>query len=106
MEQIIAGLWKAALGLQEVGRYDNFFDLGGHSLLVAQIHAKLEKAVGRSVAIVDIFRHPTISTLAKHLNEIEAQDRLFDEVHARAHQQKMALAQRVQALQSRRTPNE
>ena len=83
MEQIIAGLWKAALGLQEVGRYDNFFDLGGHSLLVAQIHAKLGKAVGRSVAIVDIFRHPTISTLAKHLNEIEAQDRLFDEVHAR-----------------------
>src|SRR5439155_12465070 len=71
MEQIIAGLWKAALGLQEVGRYDNFFDLGGHSLFVAQIHAMLEKAVGRSVAIVYIFRHPTISTLAKILNEIE-----------------------------------
>jgi amino acid adenylation domain-containing protein len=103
MEQVIAGIWQAALGLPEVGKYDNFFDLGGHSLLVAQIHAKLEKAVGRRVAIVDVFRHPTISTLAKHLSEVEPQDRSFDEVHARAHQQKLALAQRGEALRSRRT---
>jgi amino acid adenylation domain-containing protein len=102
LEQEIAGIWKAALGLEEVGRYDNFFDLGGHSLLVAQIHAKLERVVGRSVAVVDVFRHPTISALAKHLSEIAPQDRSFDKVHRRAQLQKLARAQRAGAFESRR----
>ena len=104
LEQAIAEIWKAALGLREVGRYDNFFDLGGHSLLVAETHPKLEKAVGRRVPVVDMFRHPTISALAKHLNQIKHQDRSFEEVRERARQQKWASAQRVEAIQSRRAP--
>ena len=38
LEQEIAGIWKAALDLKDVGRYDNFFDLGAHSLLIAEVH--------------------------------------------------------------------
>lgn len=106
LEQAIAEIWKAALGLQQVGKHDNFFDLGGHSLLVAEVHPKLEKAMGRRVPIIDVFRHPTVHALAKHLGRIEHEDRSFDQVHARAHQQKLALARRGEALRSRRPANE
>jgi len=106
LEHQIAAIWRAVLGLQEVGRYDNFFDLGGHSLLISRLHPKLEKAVGRTVAIVDVFRHPTISALAKHLSQVECQGRSFDEVHARAREQKLARAQRAEALKSRQSAND
>jgi len=102
LEKAIAKIWEAALGVEEVGRYDNFFDLGGHSLLVVQVHPKLEEAVGRKLAIVDVFRHPTISTLAKHLGQVGQKDHSFDEIHERARQQKLALAQRAGASRSRR----
>ena len=97
LEQAIAGIWKGALGVEEVGRYDNFFDLGGHSLMVVQLHPKLEKVAGRKVAIVDVFRYPTVSALAKHLGQLEPKDRVFDEVHERARLQRLALTQRAGA---------
>jgi len=97
LEHAIASIWKNALGLEEVGRYDNFFDLGGHSLMVVQLHPKVERAAGRKVAIVDVFRYPTISSLAKHLGQAEQPDPSFDKIHERAQQQKLALAQRPSA---------
>nr|WP_307731364.1 amino acid adenylation domain-containing protein [Microseira wollei] len=42
VERIIANLWQEVLHLEKVGIYDNFFDLGGHSLLLVQVHNKLE----------------------------------------------------------------
>jgi hypothetical protein len=46
---------------------DNFFDLGGHSLLVVQVQRRLREACGREVPITDMFRLPTIRALAAHL---------------------------------------
>ena len=47
VERAVAGVWKDVLGLEEVGREDNFFDLGGHSLLLVQVHARLQEAAAR-----------------------------------------------------------
>jgi natural product biosynthesis luciferase-like monooxygenase protein len=66
-ENIIAGLWREVLGLSEVGSTDNFFDLGGHSLLVVQVQRSLRDVCGREVSITDMFRFPTIRGLARHL---------------------------------------
>jgi len=49
MEVFIADLWKQALGVERVGRRDNFFDLGGHSLLAMQVLAPIERKIGRRV---------------------------------------------------------
>ncbi len=64
LERRIAHHWRELLGLAEVRTDDNFFDLGGHSLLVAQMQARLQDDLGRTVSIVDLFRYPTIRALA------------------------------------------
>ena len=45
-ERLIAEIWQEVLGINKVGRHDNFFDLGGHSLLSMQVIARLQKAIG------------------------------------------------------------
>ncbi|HVR98327.1 MAG TPA: amino acid adenylation domain-containing protein, partial [Thermoanaerobaculia bacterium] len=71
LEQAIASLWQDVLGLEKVGVDDNFFDLGGHSLLVSQVQSRLRKALGADLQMIDLFRHPTIRTLARRLRSGE-----------------------------------
>ncbi|HYG63468.1 MAG TPA: amino acid adenylation domain-containing protein, partial [Thermoanaerobaculia bacterium] len=72
VERAVAAVWKEVLGIPEVGLHDNFFDLGGHSLLAAQVHARLLRSLGRDLSLVDLFRYPTVATLARHLSPEEA----------------------------------
>jgi aryl carrier-like protein len=51
-----------------VGRDDNFFDLGGHSILMIQMRRKLQDKLGQTLTMVDLFRHPTVSALAAFLS--------------------------------------
>ncbi|MCC3304024.1 MupA/Atu3671 family FMN-dependent luciferase-like monooxygenase [Sneathiella sp. HT1-7] len=67
-ETAIAKIWCEALGLAEVGVTDNFFDLGGHSLLVVQVQRRLKELFDKEVAITDMFRFSTIQALAGHLD--------------------------------------
>jgi aryl carrier-like protein len=53
--------------VDQVGIHDNFFDLGGHSLLLIKIHARLRREVDSDLAVVDLFRYPTIEALAASL---------------------------------------
>jgi amino acid adenylation domain-containing protein len=68
-EQQIAAIWQSVLQLKSVGLYDNFFDLGGHSLLIARVHSELQARFGPSLSMVELFQYPTIQTLAKHLTK-------------------------------------
>jgi natural product biosynthesis luciferase-like monooxygenase protein/FkbM family methyltransferase len=63
-EQAIAGVWQAVLGRDRVGVDDNFFEVGGSSLLLVQVHSRLREALGREVTMVQLFRHPTVGSLA------------------------------------------
>jgi|GEM_PF-106828 len=49
-EQLVADIWKTVLKIERVGRQDNFFDLGGHSLLSAQVTYQVEKATGYRIS--------------------------------------------------------
>ena len=66
-EQKIAAVWKELLGVSKVGRDSNFFDLGGHSLLVIRVASKLEKTFARKLPVTEVFRHPTVKLLARYL---------------------------------------
>ncbi len=87
LERTIAAIWSDLLGLDSVGVTDNFFDLGGHSLLVVQVQRRLREALGREVAITDMFRFATIRALADHLGGEQsgstAVDRGLDRARAR-----------------------
>ncbi len=68
VEQAIAAVWAKVLGVTNVGRSDNFFTIGGHSLLAVQAHRELKIALQSDrLTITDIFRFPVLSTLAAHL---------------------------------------
>ncbi|HVR09334.1 MAG TPA: amino acid adenylation domain-containing protein, partial [Thermoanaerobaculia bacterium] len=67
LERTVAAIWQEVLGLATVGRHDNFFDLGGHSLLLARVHARLQQELGRELPMVELFRYPTVHALARHL---------------------------------------
>ncbi|ADG98875.1 amino acid adenylation domain protein [Segniliparus rotundus DSM 44985] len=68
MERALAEVWTGVLGVPRVGVNDNFFDLGGHSLLLARVQALLARELGLSVSLLDLYAHPTIAELAAHVN--------------------------------------
>jgi acyl carrier protein len=70
LEQIIAAAWKEVLHVEKVSASDNFFDLGGSSLLVAQVQSKLKEALGVDLAMAEFLQYPTLSALAKELEKI------------------------------------
>ena len=69
LEATIAGIWATALGAKTVSTTANFFDLGGHSLLVVQVQRQMRDALARDIAITDIFRFPTVRALAAYLGD-------------------------------------
>ncbi|ANN17189.1 non-ribosomal peptide synthetase [Amycolatopsis orientalis] len=62
-ERVLAGIWAEVLGLDEVGVEDNFFDLGGDSILSIQVGARARRA-GLTLSTSDLFRHQTVAALA------------------------------------------
>lgn len=71
-ERRIAVLVAEVLGARRVGVDDNFFELGGNSLLLVQLHGRLERALEHEILMIDLFSHPTVSALARHLVAAEA----------------------------------
>ncbi|MBU6953988.1 non-ribosomal peptide synthetase/type I polyketide synthase [Hahella sp. HN01] len=76
VERRVADIWRHCLNLSRVGRDDNFFDLGGHSLLLAQVQRQLSDAFGRPVAMVDLFANPTVAATARLLSAEPEEDAL------------------------------
>lgn len=61
VEEHVAQAWRTVLGLEEVGRHDNFFDLGGHSLRLTRVHRLLEERFGDAVpGLIEMFQLPTV----------------------------------------------
>jgi acyl carrier protein len=69
LEAKIAKIWREVLGIEHVGVTQNFFDLGGHSLSAVQLYRRLRAELACEVSITDIFRFPTVRSLAGHLGE-------------------------------------
>ncbi|MDF0552096.1 non-ribosomal peptide synthetase [Kamptonema sp. UHCC 0994] len=96
IEQSIATVWQQVLHLEKVGVDDNFFDLGGHSLLMAQAHSQLREVVEQEISIVEMFKYPTISSLAKYLSEETDEQSSFGQSEDRIKKQKEAINKQKQ----------
>ena len=70
MEHALASLWQELLGVEGVSMEDNFFDLGGHSLLLIQAHRRLCELLQRDLPVVSLLQYPTIRSLARHVDGI------------------------------------
>jgi hypothetical protein len=68
-ERIVAAIWRDVLERERVGVNDNFFDLGGHSLLIVRVNGRLRESFpDRPLSVVELFRHPTVASLAARLS--------------------------------------
>jgi amino acid adenylation domain-containing protein len=102
VEKSIAKVWKQVLNLEKVGIHDNFFDLGGHSLLVVQVNNKLREILHRDLSVVEIFQNPTIKSLAEYLSQESSTTTTLGKIRARVDKQKEAFNQRNLVLMEQR----
>ncbi len=69
-ERLVAAVWADELE-RPVGRDDNFFDIGGHSLLAVKVFRRISAETGAAIALTDVFRFPTVRTFAAHLSTLD-----------------------------------
>ncbi len=101
IERTIAEVWQELFQVERVSRDDNFFDLGGHSILLIQAHARLRERTRPDLSIVALLQYPTIRTLAAHLGNGGKPQAQPDAARDRARLQREALA-RQRSVQGRR----
>jgi amino acid adenylation domain-containing protein len=94
IEQTVAKVWRAVLGRSHFGRDDNFFDLGGTSLRVVEVAAKLRLAHGLAVPVAMLFQHATVRALAEYIVSMEAEPH-YDEAEARGKRARGASAEAI-----------
>ena len=82
-ERIIAEVWQEVLGRERVGRDDNFFDLGAHSLTTAEAHARLQEVLKREFPLLDLFQYPTVHALAAYLGGMSLKRPVSDRAQRR-----------------------
>ncbi len=69
VEEALAAIWAEVLGLERVGAAENFFDLGGHSLLLTRMHRLLEDRLHTGLSLIDLFKYPTVGALARRIDQ-------------------------------------
>ncbi len=69
VEQKLAAIWQEVLDLETVSVTSNFFDLGGHSLLMAKVQSRIQDHLGLDISVVELFQYPTIRALAAHMSQ-------------------------------------
>ena len=72
-EAAVAEVWCKVLKVDRVGANENFFDLGGHSLLVVRVQAALRERFRCELSLMELFRRPTVSAIAQYLHTQKAQ---------------------------------
>ncbi len=83
LEEEVAAIWRELLEVERVGRGDNFFDLGGHSLLIVQLRRRLAERCGVELSIAEVFQYPTVGAMAAHLRGGDGEEDAFAAVRAR-----------------------
>ncbi len=99
-EQAIAEIWQEVLGVERVGVHEKFFQLGGHSLLLVRVHARLRERFGIELSMMDLFKYPDVSSLAQHLAGTAAARPVTVE-ESRATELEQGKARRRQRLEKR-----
>jgi len=93
VESAIAKIWQEVLGLEQVGVNDNFFDLGGDSLLMLQVQNKVQAALKKDIPLVELFEHATVRAMTEHFTRPPAEVFTLEDARERAKKQKEVLAQ-------------
>jgi amino acid adenylation domain-containing protein len=102
VEQNIARVWQELLHVEKVGIEDNFFDLGGHSLLMIKLQNRLQKVINKDISLIELFQYPTISSMTKYLAGSRGDEATLKQLHDRAGKQKDAMTRQKRLVQERK----
>jgi acyl carrier protein len=69
LERQVLAIWSDVLGHPTIGLDDRFFDIGGHSLHMVEVHDKLRDQFGHDIPLLDLFQYPTVRSLARHIRQ-------------------------------------
>ena len=94
IEVKIAKIWQDLLGIRKVGVDDNFFEVGGHSILMAQLQQKLKDQVAVEASLVDLFRYPTIRSFSSFVTQKESSSATIADVQKRVKKQRQNMFQK------------
>jgi amino acid adenylation domain-containing protein len=98
----LAGLFAEVLGVDAIAPTENFFDLGGHSLMLLTLQTRIKERTGYELPIMTLFEHPTPLALASHMNGAATSDDQVRGSRRRGAAQRAAVG-RSNALRRRRT---
>lgn len=101
LEKIIASIWQELLQVEKVGINDNFFDLGGHSLLIVQAHRRLHEFIDKELSITDMFRYPSIEKLSRFLTQEQSEGPSFKKIYDRARKHREIIGRQKGLLDTR-----
>ena len=96
LEKALGDLWQRILRVDRVGPDDNFFDLGGDSLMIVAVHSNLQKILQVEIPVTDLFEFTTIRTLARHLGDNQPAAASFSDVQQQAQKQREAFERQRQ----------
>jgi acyl carrier protein len=86
-QQRVAALWREVLKIERVSLHTNFFDLGGHSLLLVKLQSGLQREFGRELPLVELFQHTTVASQAERFAMPQMADAGLKRAQARAAKQ-------------------
>lgn len=92
MENRVTAIWRSVLDAESVGLDDNFFDIGGTSLLLVKVHKELQIQLNRRIPVADLFAFTTVRSLAKKLEQAQADSDTWKPMQEKAQQQRNAFA--------------
>jgi amino acid adenylation domain-containing protein len=75
-ERSLVNIWQQLLRVATVGVEDNFFDLGGHSLLLVRVIQEIQRSMNLEISLMEAFEHPTVASLARHLNQKRSEEKV------------------------------
>lgn len=76
--EVISNIWKSLLQVDSIDSNKNFFDLGGHSLLLIKMQATIEEMLEIKISVIELFKHPTIDSLSEYLGSSKKEKPDFD----------------------------
>jgi amino acid adenylation domain-containing protein len=101
VESAIVAIWKEVLHIEKVGVHDNFFDLGGHSLRMIQVHSALQERLKRDLPVIELFEYPTIDSLARYLSQGKSEQSSSQQTDGRVEKIKEGKNRLVQQFKQR-----
>jgi amino acid adenylation domain-containing protein len=105
IEKTIVQVWQQVLQLENIGVNDNFFDLGGNSLLMLQVNSKLRATLQQDISVVTMFQNPSIKLLSQYLSQNIEKESIFETLHERVQKQIEASNRQKKIIMKKQTKN-